>query len=33
VSESMVRVSTHWESDGTSVTMLIEDISRNEYFS
>jgi hypothetical protein len=29
---SMLRVSTHWESDGTSVSMLVEDKSRNKCF-
>jgi hypothetical protein len=29
---SMLRVSTHWQSDGTSVSILVEDMSRNEGF-
>jgi hypothetical protein len=29
---SMLRVSTHWESDGTSVSMSVEDTSRNKCF-
>jgi hypothetical protein len=29
----MLRVSTHWQSDGTSVPLLVEDMSRNKYFS
>jgi hypothetical protein len=29
---SMLRVSTHWKSDGTSVSMLGEDMSRNKCF-
>jgi hypothetical protein len=27
---SMLRVSTHWESDGASVSVLVEDMSRNK---
>jgi hypothetical protein len=26
---SMLRVSTHWQSDGTSVSILVVDMSRN----
>jgi hypothetical protein len=29
---SMLRVSTHWQSDGTSVSVLVEDMSRNKCF-
>jgi hypothetical protein len=29
---SMLQISTHWESDGTSVSMLVERMSRNECF-
>jgi hypothetical protein len=29
---SMLRVSTHWKNDGTSVSMLVEDISRSKCF-
>jgi hypothetical protein len=29
----MLRISTHWQSDGTSVSMLVEDTSRNKCFS
>jgi hypothetical protein len=29
----MLRVSTRWYSDGTSVSALVEDISRNKWFS
>jgi hypothetical protein len=30
---SRTRVSTHWQSDGASVSMLAEDMSRNKGFS
>jgi hypothetical protein len=30
---SMLRIPTHWLSDGTSVSMLVEDMSRNKCFS
>jgi hypothetical protein len=30
---SMLRVSTHWQSDGTSVSVLVENMWRNNYFS
>jgi hypothetical protein len=29
---SILRGSAHWWSDGTSVSMLVEDVSRNKYF-
>jgi hypothetical protein len=29
---SMLRVSTHWQSAGTSVSMFLGDLSRNKYF-
>jgi hypothetical protein len=29
---SVLRVSANWQSDGTSVLMLVEDISRNKRF-
>jgi hypothetical protein len=29
---SMLRVLLHWQSDGTSVSMLVEDMSRNKCF-
>jgi hypothetical protein len=28
----MLRVSTHWQSDGTKFTMLVEDMRRNKVF-
>jgi hypothetical protein len=30
---SVLRVSTHWQSDGTSVSMFVKDMSRNKCFS
>jgi hypothetical protein len=30
---SVLRASTHWQSDGTIVSMLLEDMSRNNFFS
>jgi hypothetical protein len=32
VKRILLRVSTHWQSDGTSVSILAEDMSRNKCF-
>jgi hypothetical protein len=29
----MLRVSTHWQSDGTNISMLVKDMSRHKGFS
>jgi hypothetical protein len=33
VKTSILRVSTHWQSEGTSISTLVEALSRNKCFS